>query len=99
MQQHILPFGLAPWGPLEGQKVKYRYILITKAFSNIFKPNVVCLLTNKTGQDFHLVTWVMPQGWDFGGAWSKVYFSEHGHAVYQIEGDDEYIRTQENFLT
>ena len=41
----------------------------------------------------------MPQGWDLGVTGQKFIFSEHGHAVYQIEGDDEYIRTQENFLT
>ena len=39
-------------------------------FQNFFKPNFVCLLTNKryktyqTG--FSFVTWVMPQGWDLG---------------------------------
>ena len=30
-----------------GQKVKYHQISITKSISKIFKPNFVCLLTNK----------------------------------------------------
>ena len=39
------PHILGPWGG--GQKVKYHKISITKSISKIFKPNVVCLLTNE----------------------------------------------------
>ena len=73
---------LGPWGG--GRKVKYHKISITKSISKIFKPNVVCLLTNEDikhiRQDFHLVPWDMAQGWDLGVPWgvwgSKNFFSQ-----------------------
>ena len=69
MQRHI--FGSPPPGALErGQKVKYHKISITKLISKIFKPNFVCLLTNKDinhiRRHFHSVAWIMPQGRDLG---------------------------------
>ena len=38
------------------------------SYSMIFIPNFVCVLTNRKHieQNFHSVTGVMPQGWDFG---------------------------------
>ena len=39
-------FFLAP-PPVEGQKVNYHLISITKSISKIFIPNVVCVLTNE----------------------------------------------------
>ena len=36
-----------PWALRRGQKVEYHKISITKSISKIFKPNFVCLLTNK----------------------------------------------------
>ena len=53
-------------------------------------------------RDFHSVSWVMPQGWDFGalgGAQGvkKNFFFKHGHVVYQINGDDEQNRMQVKF--
>ena len=46
---HIVKFffGLAPWGPGEGSKVKYHLISITKSISKIFIPNFVHVLTNE----------------------------------------------------
>ena len=48
-------------------------------------------------RDLHHVTWVMPQGWDFGalvaqGAGSKKF--KYGHVAYQIDEDDEQNRMQ-----
>ena len=42
--------------------------------------------------DFSLEALVMPKGWDLGcrvcpGV--KIFFFEHGHVAYQIEGDNE----------
>ena len=49
-------------------------------------------------RDFYSVAWVMPQHaprMGLRGAWgSKMYFAEHGHVAYHIEGDDEYNRIQ-----
>ena len=39
--------------------------------------------TKHIRRDFHFVSWVMPQGWDF--------------VVYQNEGDDEQNRMQIKF--
>ena len=53
-----------------GQKVKYRYISVNMSISKIFIPNFVCIVqmkdTKHIRRDFHSVTLVMPQGWDFG---------------------------------
>ena len=55
---------------------------------------------NYIRQDFHTVTWVMPQGWDFGALGvargSKNSF-KHGHVAYQIDGEDEQNRMQVKF--
>ena len=54
--------------------------------------------TKHIRQDFFSVTWVMPQGWDFGALGvprgSKLFFFKHGHVAYQIDGDDEQNRMQ-----
>ena len=43
--------------------------------------------------DFHSVTLVMPQGWDFGALGVprevKNIFFKHCQVAYQIDGDDE----------
>ena len=41
----------------------------------------------------------MPQGWDFGalGCPGDQFFFKHGHAAYQIDGDDEQNRMQVKF--
>ena len=39
--------------------------------------------------DFHSVTLLMPQGWDFGGAQGVKKNFKHSHVAYQIDGDDE----------
>ena len=53
--------------------------------------------------DFHYVTWVMPQGWEFWALgvprWSKKVIFKHGHVAYQIDEDDEQNRMQVNFLS
>ena len=53
-------------------------------------------------QEFHSVTWVMPQGWDFGAlggaqGGQQMFFFKHGHVAYQIYGDDEQNRMQVKF--
>ena len=87
-----------------GQKVKYHLISITKSISKIFNLNFVCVLTNESYKTYQTgflsVTWVMPQGWDFGALGvprgvKKIF--NHGHVAYQIEGDDKQNRTQVTF--
>ena len=95
-----------------GQKVKHHLISITKSISKISIPNFVCVLTNeryKTYQTgFYSVAWVMPQGWDFGalgvprgggggGGGVQIFFFNHGHVAYQIDGDDKQNRMQVTF--
>ena len=53
-------------------------------------------------QDFHSVSWVMPQGWDFGAlgvprGGQKIIFFKHGHVAFQIDGDDKQNRIQVKF--
>ena len=54
--------------------------------------------TKQIRRDFYSVTWVMPQGSDFGALGvpkgTKIYFFKHGHVAYQIDGDDEQNRLQ-----
>ena len=52
--QHQTVFGPAPWGPGEGPKVKYHLISITKPISKTFKPNFVCVLTNKRYKTYQM---------------------------------------------
>ena len=51
--------------------------------------------TKHIRRDFNSVSWVMPQGWDFGVLGmpreSKKNF-KHGHVAYQIDRDDEQNR-------
>ena len=57
--------------------------------------------TKHIRQEFHSVTWVMPQGWDFGALGvprgSTVFLFKHGYVAYQIYGDDEQNRMQVKF--
>ena len=57
--------------------------------------------TKHIRRDFHSVPWVMPQGWDFGalGVPRGLKKFNHGHVVYQIDGDDEQNRIQVNILS
>ena len=76
-----------------GQKVKYHIISITKSILKFFIPNFVYVLTNEDTKrfrrDFTSVTWVLPQGSDFGalGVPRRSFFSKHDHVAYQIDGD------------
>ena len=55
--------------------------------------------TKHIRRDFHSVNWVMPQGWDFGGAGVPrgSFIFKHGHVAYQIDGDGEQNRMQVKF--
>ena len=57
--------------------------------------------TKHIRRDFYSVTWVMPQGWDFGGTGDtqgvKQFFFKHGHVADQIDGDDEQNKMQVTF--
>ena len=55
--------------------------------------------TKHIRRDFYSVTWVMPQGWDFGalGAQGVQKKFKHGHVAYQIDGDDKQNRMQVTF--
>ena len=51
-------------------------------------------------RDFHTVTWVMPQGWDFGPLGvprGYFFFFKHGHVAYLINRDEEHNRMQVKF--
>ena len=51
-------------------------------------------------QEFYSIAWVMPQGWNFwalGCTGGQIFFFEHGHVAYQIDGDDEKNRMQVQF--
>ena len=71
----------------------------------IFIPNFVCVVQMKDTKhirwDFHFVTLVMPQGWDFGALGVprgvKKNFFKHGHLAYQIDRDDEQNKMQVKF--
>ena len=88
-----------------GQKVKYHLISITKSISKILY-QTLCVFsqmkdTKHIRRDLYSVPWVMPQGWDFGALGvprgSKKIFFEHGHVVYQTDGDDKQNKMQETF--
>ena len=64
--------------------------------------------TKHIRRDFHSVPWVMPQGlghapgvglWGAGGAQGvkKIFFSKHGHVVYQIDVDGKQNKMQVKF--
>ena len=77
------------------------------SISKIFIPNCVCVFsqmkdTKRIRQDFHSVTLVMPQGWDFEALGvprgsKKIFFFKHGHVAYQIDRDDKQNKMQVKF--
>ena len=95
-------WGASPLGM--GQKVKYH--LTSKSISKIFIPNFVCFLINErcktyqTGFSFFCLGHASGIGlWGAGGDQGvKIFFFfKHGHAAYQIDGDDEQNRMQVKF--
>ena len=74
------------------------------SISKIFIPNYVYVVQMKDTKhirpDFHSVTLVMPQGWDFGALGvprgGKKKF-KHGHVAYQIDGNDKQNKMQVKF--
>ena len=94
-------FGPAPGALGRGQKVKYHLISFTESISKIFLYQPLCVFSQikyikHIKRDFHSISWVMPQGWDFGalGYPMAPFFFEHGHVAYQIDGDDEQHKMQ-----
>ena len=79
-----LLFGPARWGPGEGSKGQISLNFNYKANFKDFLYQTLCVFsqikdTKHIRRDFHSVSWVMPQGWDFGGGLgvprgSKKYF-------------------------
>ena len=75
--------------------------------SKIFMPNYVCVVqmkdTKHIRRDFHSVTLVMPQGWDFGALGvprgSTNIFFKHGQVAYQFDGDDKQSNMHVKFLS
>ena len=70
-------FGPAPWGPGEGPKgqislntIKFQLLSQFQRFLNQTL-GVFSQMKNikQIRRDFHLATWVMPQGWDLGVLW------------------------------
>ena len=93
-----------PGALVRGQKVKYHLISITSQFQR-FLFQTLCVFpqmkdTKHIRRNFYSVTWVMPQGWDFGalGVPRGQFFFKHGHVAYQIDGDDKQNRMQVTFL-
>ena len=76
VQRHIF-FGPAPWGPWEGPKgqislniIKFQLLSQFQRFLN----QTLCVFSQMEDikhirWDFHLASWVMPQGWDLGVLW------------------------------
>ena len=97
----IIFFGPSPGALSRGQKVKYRFISITKSISKIFIPNFVCILTNERYKTYQTGFLGHAPGvglWGTGGAQGVKNFFKHGHVAYQIEGDDKQNRMQVTFL-
>ena len=75
------------------------------SISKIFIPNFVGVVqmkdTKHIRRDFHSVTLVMPQGWDFGALGvprgGSIFFFKHGHVADQIDGDDKQNKMQVKF--
>ena len=80
----------------KGQKVKYHLISIIKSISKIFIPNFVCVLTNERYKTYQT-------GFSFchlghaPGVGLRGLGVQHGHVVYQIDGDEEQNRMQVKF--
>ena len=72
------------------QRVKYHKIQLQCLFQRFLNQTLCVFIQIKDIKhikwDFHLVTRVMPQGWDLGGGVQKVKLFEHGHVAYQIKG-------------
>ena len=98
-------FMAPPPGALgRGQKVKYHLISITKSISKIFIPNFVCVLTNERYKTyptrFSFCSLGHAKGvglWGARGAKGIIFFSKHGHVVYQIDRADKQNRMQVKF--
>ena len=74
-------FFAPPPGALEGQKVKYHLISITKSISKIFIPIFVCVLTNEKYKTYQTGFSFCPLGhapgvglWGAGGAQGPFFF-------------------------
>ena len=70
-------FGLASWGPWEGPKGQISLIIIKFQLQSQFQRfsnQTLCVFSQMKDikhirRDFHLATWVMPNGWDLGVSW------------------------------
>ena len=81
-------FGPAPWGLGEGPKGQILLNIMKFQLQSQFQRflNQILFVYSQMKdikhirQDFHLATWVLPQGWDMGvpwGSWGvKIFFSE-----------------------
>ena len=84
VQRHIF-FWPRPWGPGEGPKgqislntIEFQLLSQFQRFLN----QTLCVFSQMKDikhirRDFHLVAWVMPQGWDLGvlwGLWGQTIF-------------------------
>ena len=78
-------YGPAPWGPGEGPKGQLSLNIfkfqLQSQFQRFFN-QTLCVFSHMKDikhirRDFHLVTWVMPQGSDLGvpwGVWGSIFF-------------------------
>ena len=70
-------FGSSPWIPKEGPKGQISLNIIKFQFQSQFQRflnQTLCVFSQMKDikhirRDFHLATWVMPQGWDLGVPW------------------------------
>ena len=77
-------FGPTPWGPGEGPKGQISLNIIKFQLQRFFN-KTLCVFSHMKDikhirRDFHLVSWVMPQGSDLGVPWGvrgvKFFFFE-----------------------
>ena len=88
---NFFPRPLGPWG-----WVKYHLISITKSISEIFIPNIVCVLKNERYKTYQMGFLFFRLGpapgvglWGVGVPRGQKKNFKHGHVAYQMDGDDE----------
>ena len=108
MQRHIF-FGPAPWGPGEGPKgqisiniIKFQLQCQFQRFLN----QTLCVSSQMKDikhirREFHLVAWVMRQGWDLGVPWgvreAKKKFPKFNQ-IWCVSYSNEWHMHRHNFL-
>ena len=107
-QRHIL-FGPAPWGPREGQKGQISLKIIKFQLQSQFQRflnQTLCVFSEmkdikQIRRDFHLVAWVMPQGWTWrycGGLGGSIFFFPRFNQIWCVSYLHECHMQRHHFL-